>query len=90
MLQQNLPTKALFYFVIVVVLGSSDDWNSIFGDFTKFGLGAISILFDAFFMVQHYCLYGPNKEYYEVVGTSDPKDPGLVDSIGSNSYQNIV
>jgi cystinosin len=34
-----------------------DDWNSIFGDPTKFGLGFFSICFDVLFMVQHYCLY---------------------------------
>lgn len=34
-----------------------DDWVSIFGNFTKFGLGVISIAFDVFFVVQHYILY---------------------------------
>lgn len=34
-----------------------DDWVSIFGDPTKFGLGLFSVLFDIFFMVQHYVLY---------------------------------
>lgn len=34
-----------------------DDWNSIFGDPTKFGLGLFSVLFDILFMVQHYVLY---------------------------------
>lgn len=34
-----------------------DDWNSIFGDPTKFGLGLFSVLFDILFMVQHYGLY---------------------------------
>lgn len=34
-----------------------DDWSSFFGDTTKFGLGLFSILFDIFFMVQHYILY---------------------------------
>lgn len=34
-----------------------DDWISIFGNFTKFGLGVISIAFDIFFVVQHYYLY---------------------------------
>lgn len=50
----------------------ADDWSSIFGDFTKFGLGAISILFDFLFMVQHYCLY-PSKgnDRYEVIAGSD-------------------
>lgn len=34
-----------------------NDWSSIFGDPTKFGLGLFSIIFDVFFMVQHYILY---------------------------------
>lgn len=34
-----------------------DDWESIFGDLTKFGLGFFSIVFDIFFMIQHYILY---------------------------------
>lgn len=35
----------------------ADDWVSIFGDPTKFGLGFFSVLFDIFFIVQHYILY---------------------------------
>lgn len=35
----------------------SDDFQSIFGDPTKFGLGLFSVLFDVLFMVQHYVLY---------------------------------
>ena len=42
----------------------ADDWGSIFGDPTKFGLGFFSILFDILFIVQHYCLYR-GKEPYE-------------------------
>ncbi|XP_058062921.1 cystinosin homolog [Anopheles bellator] len=34
-----------------------DDWGSIFGDPTKFGLGLFSVLFDILFIVQHYVLY---------------------------------
>lgn len=34
-----------------------DDWVSIFGNFTKFGLGVISMTFDIIFVVQHYILY---------------------------------
>ncbi|XP_052902897.1 cystinosin homolog isoform X1 [Anopheles moucheti] len=34
-----------------------DDWASIFGDPTKFGLGLFSVLFDILFIVQHYILY---------------------------------
>ncbi|KAK3092074.1 hypothetical protein FSP39_024973 [Pinctada imbricata] len=42
---------------------NSDDWSSLFGDPTKFGLGAFSILFDILFIVQHYCLYRKNQDY---------------------------
>ena len=69
----------LYYFV--------DDWNSIFGDFTKFGLGAISVMFDVFFMVQHYCLYRPKGSNYEVVGgnqgSRDIHDKSLKSLYGS-------
>ncbi|CAD7085203.1 unnamed protein product [Hermetia illucens] len=34
-----------------------DDWDSIFGDPTKFGLGLFSVCFDIFFMLQHYVFY---------------------------------
>ena len=47
-----------------------DEWDSIFGDFTKFGLGLFSILFDVLFMFQHYVLYR-KKSMYDVVSTSD-------------------
>ncbi|XP_041059844.1 cystinosin-like isoform X1 [Carcharodon carcharias] len=36
---------------------NNDEWLLIFGDATKFGLGLFSVLFDVFFIVQHYCLY---------------------------------
>jgi len=36
---------------------NNDDWGSIFGDITKFGLGFFSVLFDVFFMLQHYVFY---------------------------------
>ena len=47
-----------------------DEWDSIFGDFTKFGLGLFSVLFDVLFMFQHYVLYRKNSKY-DVVPTSD-------------------
>lgn len=34
-----------------------DDWVSIFLNFTKFGLGAVSIMFDVLFLLQHYVFY---------------------------------
>ncbi|XP_043515577.1 cystinosin homolog isoform X3 [Frieseomelitta varia] len=39
-----------------------DDWESIFGDPTKFGLGFFSVAFDIFFIIQHYVLYRFNHE----------------------------
>lgn len=35
----------------------SDDWESIFGDPTKFGLGLFSVMFDILFLLQHYIFY---------------------------------
>ena len=35
----------------------SDDWGSVFGDPTKFGLGLFSVLFDILFILQHYVFY---------------------------------
>ena len=62
----------------------ADDWKSIFGDFTKFGLGAISILFDVMFMVQHYCLYGSKSNQYEKIGgSSDPRESSAEKSLKS-------
>ncbi|XP_005108750.2 cystinosin [Aplysia californica] len=49
---------------------NSDDWGSIFGDPTKFGLGFFSILFDVLFMVQHYGLYR-NREPYQQIKDSE-------------------
>ncbi|XP_052245156.1 cystinosin-like isoform X2 [Dreissena polymorpha] len=46
---------------------NSDDWGSIFGDPTKFGLGFFSILFDVLFIVQHYCLYRNNESHDSLV-----------------------
>lgn len=45
-----------------------DDWESIFGDPTKFGLGFFSVAFDIFFIIQHYVLYRNRKEYVEIPG----------------------
>ncbi|OWR49159.1 cystinosin protein, partial [Danaus plexippus plexippus] len=34
-----------------------NDWVSFFGDATKFGLGLFSLVFDIFFILQHYVFY---------------------------------
>lgn len=49
-----------------------EDWGSIFGNFTKFGLGVISIVFDIIFVVQHYVLYGEREEQLEESTESVP------------------
>lgn len=64
-----------------------DDWKSIFGDPTKFGLGAFSILFDLLFMFQHYILFRGRQPFEksgystidEKVGNDSEKAP-LLDS----------
>ncbi|XP_037816052.1 cystinosin homolog isoform X2 [Lucilia sericata] len=45
-----------------------DDWVSIFGDPTKFGLGLFSVLFDIFFMLQHYVFYSNTQPYESLPG----------------------
>lgn len=42
-----------------------DDWVSIFGDPTKFGLGLFSVIFDIFFIIQHYVLYRNSNSHVE-------------------------
>ncbi|XP_048485003.1 cystinosin homolog isoform X2 [Plutella xylostella] len=46
------------------------DWISFFGDATKFGLGLFSLIFDVFFILQHYVFYREGKEF-ELVNGSD-------------------
>ena len=53
---------------------NSDDWGSIFGDPTKFGLGFFSILFDMLFIVQHYVLYRGNTPKYTLIPGSTNYD----------------
>jgi len=38
------------------------DWSAVTGNPVKFGLGLVSLVFDAIFMVQHYILY-PEEEH---------------------------
>ncbi|XP_055698210.1 cystinosin homolog isoform X1 [Phlebotomus papatasi] len=45
-----------------------DDWDSIFGDPTKFGLGLFSVCFDVVFIIQHYVLYRNATPYEELAG----------------------
>ncbi|KAL3868803.1 hypothetical protein ACJMK2_041562 [Sinanodonta woodiana] len=52
---------------------NNDDWGSIFGNPTKFGLGFFSILFDILFIIQHYILYRHHASY-EILIDSPEKD----------------
>ncbi|XP_071444838.1 cystinosin isoform X2 [Hetaerina americana] len=52
-----------------------DDWVSIFGDPTKFGLGLFSVLFDFVFFIQHYVFYRNNEPYSELDGSNQPEAP---------------
>jgi len=44
-----------------------DDWKSIFGNVTKFGLGFFSVLFDVLFILQHYVFYRHSQPYDEII-----------------------
>lgn len=58
----HLSAKTYCIYLLFVFL-SSDKWNLIFGDPTKFGLGLFSLVFDILFMIQHYCLYQKQVDY---------------------------
>ncbi|XP_036360786.1 cystinosin homolog isoform X2 [Octopus sinensis] len=47
---------------------NNDDWKSIFGDPTKFGLGVFSIAFDIIFCLQHY-FFQKNNKYKPLIQT---------------------
>jgi len=49
---------------------NNDDWGSIFGDPTKFGLGLFSVLFDILFILQHYVFYSGNLPHEELAGSN--------------------
>ena len=54
------------FFLTILICNVLDDWDSIFGDPTKFGLGLFSVLFDLLFMVQHFVLY----RYYTLLNNA--------------------
>uniref|UniRef100_U5EI65 Cystinosin homolog n=1 Tax=Corethrella appendiculata TaxID=1370023 RepID=U5EI65_9DIPT len=67
-----------------------DDWISIFGDPTKFGLGLFSVLFDVLFIVQHYVLYR-DPEYTEITGDNNGDIPeSNTNQIISDDNENVV
>lgn len=50
---------------------NNDQWELIFGDPTKFGLGIFSIFFDIIFMIQHYCLYRNKEPVYQILNGNE-------------------
>ena len=50
---------------------NNDDWSSLFGDPTKFGLGFFSVAFDIFFMLQHYVFYRGNVPHETLSGSNE-------------------
>lgn len=63
-----------------IIAFNYDDWSSLFGDPTKFGLGLFSILFDVLFMVQHYILYRNKKPNYENIDKETNEQSGDQDT----------
>ena len=57
-----------------VIAYNFDDWKTFIGDFTKFGLAALSILYDCIFIVQHYILYR-HVPREPLLPTSDETEP---------------
>ncbi|XP_064479402.1 cystinosin-like [Ornithodoros turicata] len=57
---------------MIIIAYNYNDWTSIFGNFTKFGLGVVSVVFDVLFMMQHYVLYwhGPVDQQLRVPADS--------------------
>ncbi|XP_050434646.1 cystinosin homolog isoform X2 [Adelges cooleyi] len=47
----------LSIFQMIINAYNYNDWESIFGDPTKFGLGLLSVIFDLLFFLQHYVFY---------------------------------
>ncbi|KAL7016802.1 hypothetical protein ACKWTF_010142 [Chironomus riparius] len=62
-----------------------NDWQSIFGDPTKFGLGLFSVLFDILFMIQHYVLYRHLQPYRTIPGNDSAAN--LTDSTEDEGSQ---
>uniref|UniRef100_A0A146KMZ1 Cystinosin homolog n=1 Tax=Lygus hesperus TaxID=30085 RepID=A0A146KMZ1_LYGHE len=57
---------------MIINADNYDDWASIIGDPTKFGLGLFSVCFDIVFLVQHYVLYGVRETRVNI--TNIPED----------------
>ncbi|XP_072018726.1 cystinosin-like [Amphiura filiformis] len=77
---------------------NNNDWESIFGDPTKFGLGVFSIAFDILFIIQHYVLYrnhDPEHRYPEInekaslINNKTREKNGISSSMGSGEFDGM-
>jgi len=71
---------------------NNDDWGSLFGDPTKFGLGFFSVAFDIFFMLQHYVFYRGNVPHDPLSGSNEelaisPRPPGTPETTRESSEE---
>jgi len=81
---------ALSILQMILISYNNDDWGSIFGDPTKFGLGFFSILFDILFIVQHYCLYRGNLPHQELEGENYKRSDESLDRHSQDSQPNLT
>ncbi|XP_054274159.1 cystinosin homolog [Macrosteles quadrilineatus] len=73
-----------------------NDWVSIFGDPTKFGLGLFSVVFDILFIVQHYVLYRnpyepiPGNVFVQATENEVITDPGGSETADSEKLTQVT
>jgi len=67
-----------------VIAYNENDWSSIFGDPTKFGLGLFSVMFDILFILQHYVFYRNNHPSEELVNDDVIEDQNHSDDEARN------
>ncbi|XP_063361237.1 cystinosin homolog isoform X1 [Cydia amplana] len=81
----------LSIFQMVLNAYNYNDWISFFGDATKFGLGLFSLVFDVFFILQHYVFYRENNDF-DVVdsNSSDESSQGETRSGDGREYFLLV
>ncbi|KAA0186653.1 Cystinosin [Fasciolopsis buskii] len=60
-----------------IIAYNFDDYGSVFGSPTKVGLGLFSVVFDVFFMVQHWCLFANAEHLVDSVDESGSHSPQL-------------
>ncbi|GAA53469.1 Cystinosin [Clonorchis sinensis] len=74
----DLTGGTLSLLQMFIVAYNFDDWRSGFGSPTKLGLGLFSIMFDVFFMVQHWCLFRHAEEPLQTLLVIDDHSPELL------------